>query len=621
MTDVTADPAPTAGRGPAPDDRGGEILAQRLLAPDAAVNPEPALFFRSRDAAGWSAADGAYVLAQGATLTFDAWFNVFDAGAYDLGPEDRIVLRLRGRGDLLAALRREPAGIDPPGGPPAPRSIDWLGSCRLEAPEGEREVEIEVPPPAEGGLLFLSLEALAASTLSAADWWIRAPRRNAVRIEAVITTFRRDAAVQATARRLGAYMAGNPDVGAHFGLTVVDNGGETERTPFGRVITNRNLGGAGGFTRGLLEAKATPGVTHVLFLDDDATFFPENLRRTLAALQLSREPRRVVPGAMLSEGRRWELWENTAVFDRVCRPLDHRLDLRDPKALTAAARPRPGIENRYGGWWYFCFPLAHAEVLPFPFFVRGDDVWFSLANDFALRPIIGVSSQQEDFTVKRTPLTAYLDSRYHVIQQLAHETLDPAFGAIRGQLEFLFHGWNLTCHYASAEAVCLAIEDVCEGPDFWDRDPELAGRRADLKRIGEAEIPKPGLRYPLDGVAAVAADRHTRPLHQWLRRVSGNGHRLPDRMFYSRAGIFPLSARATPNQTFLRRELVFVDDNTGEGYRLHLSRARYAANVARFRAALARLERALPELRAAYRGARPELVSEPAWRRRLGLAD
>ena len=42
----------------------------------------------------------------------------------------------------------------------------------------------------------------------------------------------------------------------------------------------------------------------------------------------------------------------------------------------------PAPDNFYGGWWYFAFPVDQVKHQPFPFFVRGDDVSFSLVHDF-----------------------------------------------------------------------------------------------------------------------------------------------------------------------------------------------------------------------------------------------
>ena len=93
-------------------------------------------------------------------------------------------------------------------------------------------------------------------TVVSADYIIEGPVLNDATITGVITTFKRDDAVQSTSDRLGVYFQENEDIADLFQLLVIDNGGDTDEISFsrGRVIKNKNYGGAGGFSRGLLEA-------------------------------------------------------------------------------------------------------------------------------------------------------------------------------------------------------------------------------------------------------------------------------------------------------------------------------------------------------------------------------
>lgn len=589
-----------------------EILVQRLLAPEANINSQPRLFHRGVGGAGWDEAEGGYFIRPDARLRFDSWFNAFPASGYDLGPDDRVVLRLRGRG--AGMLRIGMTRLD--------RDDELLVTRSFELRAGE-PLEIELPRLIDPGLVHFRIVAKRAVMLREADWLVRAPdaRFRDVHVAAVITTFRRDAEVQASCARLDAYMKANPDVAERFSLTVVDNGGATDAVPFdgARVIKNRNLGGAGGFTRGLLEAKDGGRATHVLFMDDDAEFFAENLRRTIAALRLARDPRAAIAGAMIPARERWKIWENTALFDKLCIPLQKDVNLRRFEQVLGMTRPLGRLENRYAGWWYFCFPLAQVKKLPFPFFVRGDDVFFSLANDFDIRTLTGVASHQDDFVSKRSPLTAYLDSRYHVMQMLLHASLSDDDKTLRNQLWFLFRQWNESYHYGSAAAVVQAIEDVTRGSEFWDEDPEMVAKRAQIKALAPLESDVKPMRWRRARVTPVSEKKHTSGIWKFIRKLTHNGHRAPDFMFHTRLAIFPLEGRFRTNQVFLRREALVVDQKSGLGYRLKRDPARYYENAARFETAFAALLARLPALREEFGREELPLISEPAWRKRLGM--
>ncbi len=124
--------------------------------------------------------------------------------------------------------------------------------------------------------------------------------------------------------------------------------------------------------RGLLEAKDNEMSSHVLFMDDDAVFHPENIRRTISVLRYSRKPNLAISGAMITEQKKWMMWENGATFNRRCQPMHCGKDLRNfDEVMSCALDNPPSIENKYGGWWYFCFPIDQVKNWTFPFFCEG----------------------------------------------------------------------------------------------------------------------------------------------------------------------------------------------------------------------------------------------------------
>src|SRR5699024_10487381 len=57
-----------------------------------------------------------------------------------------------------------------------------------------------------------------------------------------------------------------------------------------RVVRQRNLGGSGGFSRGMLETLGRPDSDFVLLLDDDVTLEPESVFRAVQFARFARRP-------------------------------------------------------------------------------------------------------------------------------------------------------------------------------------------------------------------------------------------------------------------------------------------------------------------------------------------
>lgn len=86
-------------------------------------------------------------------------------------------------------------------------------------------------------------------------------------------------------------IASDEPIASHFQMFVIDNGqtldGEALSTDQVHVIPNKNVGGSGGFARGMMEAMASDtGVTHVLLMDDDVSVSTESIKRTFNLLSL-----------------------------------------------------------------------------------------------------------------------------------------------------------------------------------------------------------------------------------------------------------------------------------------------------------------------------------------------
>lgn len=587
----------------------GHHLLQALLWPEPGISTEPELYLRTSGAAGFSIAQRSLRFSPGGQASFDTAFNLFNLGKWQHGAglsDLSLWLDGSGRFELSVtqmALRRSDERV-------VNELIDLQPGQPLQIPLGP------VLRKELGGVLVFSLRALEDGTLTEARWTtMQAPRRHP-QIALSITTFRREEAVRASVRRFERFAAGSP-LAAFLHLQVVDNG-KSAGIPDSDHVTalpNENLGGSGGFARGLIEAEAR-GASHVLFMDDDASVHMDALQRVWSWLAHASAENAAVAGALTNARRKYEVVDNGATFHLRYRPGHIGTDLRD---LDEVARmefettgPVPG--NFYGGWWFFAFPVAAVRFRPFPYFVRGDDVGFSIANNFSTVTLPGVVSFQDvNFADKQGATTLYLDLRSHMGNHLAIPRLQISrLRMVLIPLRFAALS-TLQCHYETVAALNLAVEDVLRGPDFFAANADMAARRADLAALLDDEAFRPGP-VPSERIRF----RPGNPLLRFLMKVTLNGHLIP---FFRRIGnrrVLAAGRRGDIRQTWAAAQITYVDEQ-GNVSTVRHSKRRAARQIWRLSGNLWRLWRDHDRLRDAWRSGYTRLASDAFWRGRLGL--
>lgn len=591
------------------------VTLQQIVLPGPNGIGETALYLHDSGSVVVDVENREVVLLPDGRLWLDSYMNLFSldlwARSCALGG---LMLELRGQGRFHLRLWR----LERAGG----REQELIDRILTLTPEGVRlspGPRLDLGPRAQG-VLIIRLTALEEARFIGGAWLSPAPANpRDLRLALSITTFRREAAVDASVARMLRFLSGEgaalmKAAGCSAHLFVVDNGQSIALAPHPllSIIPNNNLGGAGGFARGLAAAR-DGGFTHCLFMDDDASVEMESLVRTAAFLQLARDSRAAVAGAMISEARPWAMWENGAVFDRSCRPRHLGTDLRDGPAvirmLTDAARPTP--RGFYAGWWYFAFPLEHVRHYPFPFFVRGDDISFSLAHDFRIATINGVVSLQEDFSDKESPLTLYLDLRNHLHHHMVHEGMDiGANGTAKIVAHFLMRS-IVRMHYESAEAQLQAWQDVMRGPEFFASNADMSRRRAEVAALARTEAWRPAesADFAMPEMPPQEPSARYGRLMKWLL----NGHLVPFWRLWGRRVRIPATHRGLIWPLWGVREAVFLSPDETRAYRVsHSKRHGWSLIWRAFRLYL-RWRRDYARLRDAHRRGYEELASRDFW--------
>lgn len=408
-------------------------------------------------------------LTRGTILRTDAWFNAFFESYWrEYTPLSDLVLQLRLSGTgTLRLYRRSSKGKS------LLQELDFSGQ--------DRELCLSVTDTpmtsSQNGLLYFELEARSSRLmLHQAEWIARQVVLSPIRLVAGICTFNR---VRMLIPNILALFADSDVADILDRIIVVDQGTEKVRdhpafTALARagggrlqLIEQANRGGAGGFTRCLLEAQNTASATHALLMDDDIVLEPESVRRAAAFLSLARG-NVAVGGHMLDRFRPCQLVESGSRYlpqrVRINEPSRSRLDRASD--LMPFLQPHP---RHYNGWWFFAFPLAVLDRagLPLPLFLRGDDVEFGCRLMRQGVPTVsppGIAVWHEPCERKGRSWHAFYELRNLLIVGALHFPIVRAATVARQFLSRLLDEL-LTYDYYESWLLCEAVAAYLRGPE------------------------------------------------------------------------------------------------------------------------------------------------------------
>jgi len=575
------------------------VTLQRLILPDEQVCQEVRLYARCLRGSGYSPETSELLLQVGGRVSFATYYGSFSFGKWrSLAGLARLFLRLdfSGAGELQVCHRRV-------GRPP-----QLLATKAVAA----GPVEIEVPlPEGDDGIIAPEFLASQPTVIRGGAWLTSDPPRRAVRLGIVITSFRREEAVHATVRRLAGGLLSDPQIDAS--IVVIDNGQTLSPADVAgaTLIPNLNLGGSGGFARGLAHLQDNEGFTHAVFMDDDASTELESVRRAYQMLRYAQDDATAIVSALLYQEYPGIQLEAAGQMPRdAWVPARPGVDLRKVREVLANESP---FRIDYGGWWMFFFPLEKVRNLPFPFFLRGDDVEFPRANDFHLVTLNGIASYGPDFFRKESPVNIALDRRGNLVNVLLHGSLWDAWrGAARGVQKGVMLA-NRYC-YDHVDALCEGTRDVLAGPSAFE---DLAGFAGGRRRQFAACTRQP--RISADEVAhypLISRQQHGRLWHV-LRLLLLNGHLLPRFLLVRSPGILGTVWESPGSEVFLRPVVIVREGIDGGAVVAERSVARYFASLIRVCWLSLRLAMAAQRLRREFRAKRQWFGSRDYWNKQF----
>lgn len=238
-----------------------------------------------------------------------------------------------------------------------------------------------------------------------------------INIGIIICTFKREDYVKRNLRTLQTLMKENP----HFHVMIIDNGQTLPeiRNKQLQVIHNRNYGGSGGFTRGLIEQVNQGANDYVLMMDDDILIETSSLERVYSLCRhiKSQYAQQMIAGAMLSMDEPVIQYENTAYWGKIrLHALGKKFDLTKEEYLIQNDEI-PDVINKYAAWWFCCIPMnvVKKNGYPLPAFIKSDDMEYGIRNRQDIITMNGIGVWHETFNKKENAVVNYFNDRNMLI--------------------------------------------------------------------------------------------------------------------------------------------------------------------------------------------------------------
>lgn len=460
------------------------------------------------------------------------------------------------------------------------------------------------------------------------------------------TTFKKEAYIEKNIELVKSQILSiDDDLASHFHMYVIDNGRtldvnslQCERIS---IRPNENVGGAGGFTRGMIEAmEQKPAATHILLMDDDVAVSPESIRRTYNLLRIVNDEysQAFISGAMLNYEVGEDQWEDTGYMTprgtfAPAKPVLHLTQFPDLVFNETFRVPKDIRESgrRYAAWWYCVIPIAqiHKNGLPLPVFVRCDDAEYGVRCSPKFMTMNGISIWHDSFHNRYNAAV----ERYQTTRNTLIARFTTGFSKDSDFLYELHNNVRIELKkfaYDNAELVLDAFEDFMKGPDFI-ATPGMAEKTfMDANKNKEklvsfeqldVQVRDLGLDFDISAVdrQLIDGDKPRTGFQRLLDYVTDNGQRV----FLTEGegfAVIPAAGWVYPAGAIREKKyLIAIDWFNRMGVVRQKDPSRYAQIMARYNNDMKLFKNKRSQLEKDYSAMRPVLTSVDYWKSYLGM--
>lgn len=431
----------------------------------------------------------------GNRVSLGSYFNAFPASYWKWSTSvSEVFLRVRTTGDGAVIVFRSNAR----------GQSQRVESQRVEG-DSELEFRLTLEPFNDGGWYWFDLVGGDASlVLNEAAWLVSADLAPVGTVTLGMTTFNRPDYAVANARSIAA----SSDLREVLHeMLIVDQGTQlvqdepdydlamSEMEGRLRVIRQGNMGGSGGYSRGMYETLQgnAEGVRSDYFmtLDDDIKVDAESILRACAFADHCRVPT-IVGSHMFDLYNRTLLNAYAEIVDPYTFKWGPIKDLGQLDFAERGLRSRRDLHKRwdadYNGWWMCLIPVRVLEEigLSLPVFIKWDDSEYSLRARSAGFPTVSlpgsavwhVSWADKDDAVD---WQAYFHARNRLIVALLHSQFFKGGRMVR-ELLMTETKHTIAMQYYAARLVLDGITDALSGPEGLHDQIVTAAARARGKK-------------------------------------------------------------------------------------------------------------------------------------------
>lgn len=372
------------------------MIVQKLLFPRKEICEEWEMYYR--DVTDSAYHDGAIYLKAGEKISLETYFNSFSIGKWMKYTELKdLNLELFMTGQAEIAVKHA-IGHAYHEADPRDNTKDCYWANAAEHEDAQADVakkadgyQVTFEKMYEDGIVYVEITAETDVCIRGGAYTTNSEPNTEVMIAIGICTFKREPFVTKNVNRMIDEILKNEQspLYQHMEVYISDNGQTLPLDTFDcdpvHLYGNRNVGGAGGFTRDIIESvylRENSPFTHVILMDDDIALDCNVLERTYALLQFlkSEYQKCMIGGELFELAKRYRQFEAGALFTHtIIQSYNQRWDMR--KADNVAANE---VENNvnFGGWWYNCIPVSFIKEkqLPLPVFIHRDDVEYGARN-------------------------------------------------------------------------------------------------------------------------------------------------------------------------------------------------------------------------------------------------